>query len=203
MKPRDVFINCPFSADYHDFFQAIVFAVARSGFKPRCAREKDDGGEVRFDKICAIISECQYGIHDISNTELDAVSGLPRFNMPFELGLFLGARKFNSRRYSQQKALIFDREPHRYQKFISDISGQDIHAHGADVQTLIGKICAWLRDEVGDSRVPGGNAIATEYSRFRVDLPAVAAAKHLTIDELTFRDLVAIATEWIVAEAGA
>ena len=69
MNDRDVFINCPFSPDYSRHFQAIVFAVIRSGFTPRCARENDDGGEVRFDKICRIISESRYGIHDISKTE--------------------------------------------------------------------------------------------------------------------------------------
>jgi hypothetical protein len=69
---RDVFINCPFSSDYQVNFQAIVFTVVRSGFKPRCARENDDGGEIRFDKICKIILECPYSVHDISKTEPDA-----------------------------------------------------------------------------------------------------------------------------------
>ena len=86
MIGRDVFINCPFSADYQLSFQAIVFTIVRSGFKPRCARENDDGGEVRIDKICRIIRDCPYSVHDLSMTELDAASGLPRFNMPLELG---------------------------------------------------------------------------------------------------------------------
>jgi len=47
MGERDVFINCPFSVDYKDKFEAIVFTVVRSGFTARCARESDDGGEVR------------------------------------------------------------------------------------------------------------------------------------------------------------
>jgi hypothetical protein len=94
LSERDVFINCPFSSDYDEHFQAITFTVQRSGFKPRCARESDDGGEVRIDKILRIIRESPYGIHDISKTEPDPVSGLPRFNMPFELGLYLGARTF-------------------------------------------------------------------------------------------------------------
>lgn len=120
MKDKDVFINCPFSPDYEEFFQAIVFTVVRSGYTPRCARENDDGGEARIEKICRIIGECRYGVHDISNTEQDAASGLPRFNMPLELGLFLGARNFGPKR-SGKKALIFDRQKYRYQQFISDI----------------------------------------------------------------------------------
>lgn len=140
MNERDIFINCPFSANYQGFFEAIVFAVARSGFKPRCARENDDGGEVCFEKICRIIAESGYGIHDISNTEPDPGSGLPRFNMPLELGLFLGAHRFGGKKHSRKKSLILDRDDHRYQTFISDIAGQDIHSHHSGVGRLIEQI---------------------------------------------------------------
>jgi hypothetical protein len=135
MSGRDVFINCPFTDDYRAHFEAIVFTVVRSGFTPRCARESDDGGEVRFDKICRIIRECPYSVHDISKTELDADSRLPRFNMPFELGLFLGAKRFGGQPHNRKKTLIFDRDRFRYQSYISDIAGQDIHPHNGDVST--------------------------------------------------------------------
>jgi hypothetical protein len=36
-----------------------------------------------------IISGCKYSIHDLSRTELDKTTRLPRFNMPLELGLDL------------------------------------------------------------------------------------------------------------------
>lgn len=87
-----VFINCPFDARYRKLFLATVFAVFDCGFLPRCALEIEDGGEERIRKIKRIIRECRYGIHDISRVELDSKSRLPRFNMPLELGLFLGAR---------------------------------------------------------------------------------------------------------------
>ncbi len=203
MNERDIFINCPFSPDYRDFFHAILFAVARSGFVPRCARENDDGGEIRFDKICRIIAESRYGVHDISKTEPDPGSGLPRFNMPLELGLFLGAKRFGGRKHASKKSLILDRDGRRYQSFISDIAGQDIHSHGGDVNHLIERIATWLRDEGRNSAVPGGRAIASEFVRFKAGLPAIAASKRLDIDELTFRDLAAIATEWILAESDA
>jgi hypothetical protein len=203
MSDRDIFINCPFSADYQQYFQAIVYAVVRSGFTPRCARENDDGGEVRIDKICRIISESRYGIHDISKTEPDPYSGLPRFNMPLELGLFLGARKFGGKKHAQKKALIIDRQKYRYQKFISDIAGQDIHSHSGKIGSLIEEVVTWLRDEARDSRVPGGRAIAREFKSFCADLPMIAASKGLEPDELTFKDLTAIAASWILQYSGA
>ena len=199
MNERDVFINCPFSADYAAHFQAIIFAVQRSGFNPRCARENDDGGEIRIEKIFRIIRESRYGIHDISQTELDPGSGLPHFNMPLELGLFLGARQFGGRTQARKKLLILDRAPHRYQAFMSDIGGQDIHTHNGEVPRLIEEVATWLRDEAHDPSVPGGRAIAAEFMRFRTGLPAIAAAKHLETDELTFKDLTVIAAEWILA----
>ena len=85
-----VFVNCPFDADYKPMFDAIVFAVTDLGLVARSAREEDDGGESRLVKIQRIIEECKYGVHDISAVELDSVNKLPRFNMPLELGLFLG-----------------------------------------------------------------------------------------------------------------
>lgn len=81
---QSVFVNCPFDAGYAPFFDAIVFAVHDCGFVARCALEIDDGAQVRIDKIFDIIQECKYGIHDISRTEPDERSGLPRFNMPDE-----------------------------------------------------------------------------------------------------------------------
>ena len=44
--------------------------------------------------ICDIIKASRFGIHDVSRTESDKASALPRFNMPLELGFFLGARAF-------------------------------------------------------------------------------------------------------------
>jgi hypothetical protein len=55
-----------------------------------CALEDDDAGEFRLSKIERIIEECKFGIHDLSAVALDVATGLPRFNMPLELGLFLG-----------------------------------------------------------------------------------------------------------------
>ena len=200
MTDRAVFINCPFTPDYRAHFRAIVFTVIRSGFTPRCALEADDSSENRLEKICEIIGECRYGIHDISKTEPDADSGLPRFNMPFELGLFIGAKKFGATKHRMKKCIVFDSARYRYQQFISDIAGQDIHSHGARVTRLIEQVPTWFRDEIRDPAVPGGRAIATEYERFTTVIPDICRVKRLDPDEVTFQDYRAMAAEWIVAE---
>ncbi|HTM80997.1 hypothetical protein [Asticcacaulis sp.] len=201
MNSEDVFINCPFSDDYDSYFKAILFTVIRSGFNPRCAREDDDGGDVRFEKICRIIEDCKYGIHDISKTELDAASGLPRFNMPLELGLFLGARKYGDAEQILKKTIIFDRDPHRYQQFMSDISGQDIHAHNNDIPQLIIGVAAWLRRASKRKTVPGGTAIADEYAVFMQNLPIMLAARQMQPEDLTYDDDITFIAEWLVKNA--
>ncbi len=59
---------------------------------------------------------------------------LPRFNMPFELGLDLGCRDFGSLDLATKQCLILEREPYRYQLVLSDIAGNDVQAHGANAQ---------------------------------------------------------------------
>jgi hypothetical protein len=194
---RDVFVNCPFDSEYKAFFNAIVFTVIRSGFVARCALETDNAADNRFDKICQIIKECRYGIHDISRTETDGAPPLPRFNMPLELGLFLGAKKYGGTAHRQKSCIIFDRERFRFQRFISDISGQDIHSHHGDIRTLITELATWLRAQSGDQKVPGGRAIAEEFELFTTALPTICDARRLHVDEVTFGDYNTIVVQYL------
>jgi hypothetical protein len=137
------------------------------------------------------------GIHDISRTELDSAHKLPRFNMPLELGMFLGAQRFGSGRQKRKNCLILDIERYRYQKFISDIAGQDISAHDATTATLIGRIRDWLRPASGGRALPGGAAIVRRFEAFQAALPALCAEIRLEPAELTFSDYANLASEWL------
>jgi len=193
-----VFINCPFDEDYEQIRNAIVFAVYDCGFIPRCALEENNAGNIRFDKIQKIISECKFGVHDISRTELDEHNGLPRFNMPLELGVFLGAKRFGTSNQKHKNCLIIDREQYRYQQFISDISGQDIRSHNGDANTAIGLVRAWLNDASGRRTIPGGRDIAQRYEAFCGDLPEICRNAHLEINEVTFNDYSVFTSDWLI-----
>ncbi len=194
---RDVFINCPFDAAYKPLFQAIVFTVIRSGYEPRCALEVDDASVNRFAKIASIIEQCAFGIHDISRTEAEGDPPLPRFNMPLELGLFLGAKRYGKPAQRKKACIVFDIEPYRFQRFMSDIAGQDIHAHGGRPDRLIEALAGWLRRQGHDSRVPGGRQIAADYQEFRRLLPTFCDARRLHPDELTFGDDTTLMSEYV------
>lgn len=201
-KPRptnslDVFINCPFDAGYKPFFHAIIWTVIRSGYRARCAQEVDDGAQNRLGKIMDIIAECRFGVHDISNTDVDGDPPLPRFNMPLELGLWFGAHRFGGAPQADKRCIIFDRERFRYQRFISDIAGQDPHSHGGEIDTLIAELTAWLRHLPGGERPGGGRQMLQEYKGFRKLLPGMCADARLTVEELTFDDFVIFASGYI------
>jgi hypothetical protein len=74
----DVFINCPFSSDYEDLFDAIVFATLACGFQPRSALEVLDGGAVRLSKILDLIAQCRLSLSDIAGQDIDVHRGSPR-----------------------------------------------------------------------------------------------------------------------------
>lgn len=190
-----VFINCPFDSEYAPLFDAMVFAVYKCNFLPRCAKEVDDSSENRLDKIVRIIDESRLGIHDISRTELDEKTGLPRFNMPFELGLFLGARKLGGRKHRLKTGLVLDREPYRYQSFISDLAGQDIKAHQNNPRTLIIAVRDWLNAVRSD--IPSGSLIWDEYEEFQSTLPELCQELNLVEGELTFVDYTRLIYGWL------
>lgn len=200
MAPAEsVFINCPFDSDYQRLLRAVVFAVHDCGFVPRSALERDDGSEVRIDKILRIIGESRFGVHDISRTEPAPASGLPRFNMPLELGMFLGAKYFGDGEQSRKACVIFDRERYRYQVFCSDLAGQDVRGHGDAEREVIRGVRDAARTWVPERMLPGGDAIFQRYCRFVASLPRQARRMSLHPDELTFGDLSYLVLEWMGA----
>ena len=192
-----VFINCPFDTRYRKLFHAIVFAVSDCGFTPRCALEAEDGGEVRIRKIKRIIRESRYGIHDISRVELDPKSRLPRFNMPLELGLFLGAQEYGVAEQKQKQSLVLDSVPYRYQKFCSDIAGQDVRAHGNQTVKAVAAVRAMLATALGGFRLPGPVRIVERYSAFQAELSALCRELAIAPGELQFVELRTLMEEWI------
>ena len=195
---RQVFLNVPFDSHYKKLFHALVFAVHECGLVARCALEQDDGGQIRLGKLYEIIRSSRFGIHDLSRTTLDTTNRLPRFNMPLELGIFLGAREYGGRPQGQKSCLILDRDRHRYQIFCSDIAGQDIRAHGNEIHHVLTAVRNWLQANLPTgNRVPGPSRLATRYVEFRRQLPYMCRVERLRPSELTFLDYRQLIDAWI------
>lgn len=193
---QNVFINCPFDDDYKRLLDAAVFAVQIAGFTPRCSLEASNAGQNRLYKIMDIISSCRYGIHDISRTELSP-GRLPRFNMPLELGLDLGCWRYGSDHLGDKRLLVMDRSAHRYQKFISDIAGQDIVSHSNNSGKIIRHVRDWLSTESKAMTIPGGDYIYGRYKSFQRVLPDLCKVMKLNRDQLTFSDFSRAVRIWL------
>jgi hypothetical protein len=191
-----VFVNCPFDQDYLPLFHAAIFTFHDAGFQARCALELSNAVENRLAKIIRIIGECKYGIHDISRTELNP-SKLPRFNMHLELGIFLGSQSFGDSHQRTKNCLIMDHKPYRYQRFISDLLGQDVSSNDGKVQGVIREIRNWLRVSSGRKNIPGDDVIRARYRTFRRALPSICQALRLTPQKLTFIDYVDVIGYWL------
>jgi hypothetical protein len=191
-----VFINCPFDPDYASLFPALVFAVADCGFVPRCALEESDSSDSRIEKLYRIIKACKLGIHDISRTELSKQK-LPRFNMPLELGIFLGAKRYGSHHQRGKNCLILDRSRFRYRKFCSDIAGNDPQPHKNSPRKAVIVVRNWLRTVRPAYKLPGGPAIYERYKAFGEDLPVLCASLKLDSNALEFNDLTTVVEEWL------
>jgi hypothetical protein len=195
---NSVFINCPFDATYRPLFEAVTFAVYDCGFFPRCALEIEDSSQVRIEKINGIIRHCRLAVHDISRTQLDRATRLPRFNMPFEFGIFLGAKTFGTKEQRRKACIVFDRERYRYQAFLSDIAGQDIRGHGRSVSAAIQQLRDFLSTHCPRNvMLPSGDALLARYRTFRRAVPGSCRREHLDPARLTFRDLTVLIVGWI------
>jgi hypothetical protein len=126
--------------------RVLIFTVIQCGFKPRITTERSDSGGVRIKKISGIIGESKYSIHRISHIEPLAAGALPRFNMPFELGIDIGCREHGSDDLKTKRFLVLEKERYRYQKVLSDIAGNDIKAHENEPLLLVRAVRNWFAE---------------------------------------------------------
>ena len=179
---RPVFINCPFDPAYRPLFRAMCFGVAACGYKPRCALDESDSAAIRFNRILDLITEADFSIHDLSRVEVDSSSGLPRFNMPLELGADLALRLRGPARHRRRRVLVLDAVLHRYDQTLSDISGMDVEAHGNEPARVIAAVRDWLNSGRGSvPPLPGAAAIVADYAALQ-DVAAEIIAR-LRLDQ--------------------
>lgn len=202
LKPHDyrksVFINCPFDSAYEPLFHGIIFVVHHMDLEPRSALETTDAGQPRIDKILDLIESCKYSIHDLSRTELD-LHGFPRFNVPFELGLDLGCKRYGPPPQERKMTLILDVNRYRSRTFMSDIAGLDVEEHNGSVATAITVVRNWLRyaSDVLPVAAPSGAMIYSRYEAFQLALPGTCDALNWDVDNLPFADFSWAVYDWI------
>ena len=196
---KNVFINCPFDREYLSLLKPLLFAVIDCGLEPRLASERSDSGEERIKKIKEMIRESRYSIHDLSRMEPIKIGELPRFNMPFELGLDFGGRYFGPKALARKRCLILEKERDRFQKVLSDISGSDILAHNSDPEKLVQNVRNWIFDIVRKN-IRSGTKIWQRYNKFLSSFESSARDEGFTqkdIDEMPMAEFIYFIKSWI------
>ena len=161
-----VFVNCPFDDDYAPILQAMLFCIVHLGFTPRIATETTDSGATRLAKIGDLIFQCRYSVHDLSRCQAVREGEMFRLNMPFELGIDWGCRRYAADERAQKRILVLEEQRYRYQAALSDLAGCDIESHGGQYQKAVRKVRNWLVSEAGAHKV-GAESILNAYAAFQ------------------------------------
>jgi hypothetical protein len=128
-RAGDVFLNIPFAATHEYLYLSLIAGLATLRLTPRCVLEIPPQ-QNRLDRLFTLIGECAYSIHDLSYVKLSGGSGprVPRFNMPFELGIAVAIAKSQAAGQRHQFSM-FEAKPYRLQKSLSDVLGYDPYIH--------------------------------------------------------------------------
>jgi hypothetical protein len=129
---HSVFLNVPFDTEYSPLFIALIAGLTALGRTPRCVLEVPSDGRNRLERIFGLIASCGASIHDLSRVELSGDLNVPRFNMPFELGM---AYALCELRY--HSFFVLEETPFRLQASLSDLNGHDPHIHGGDTPGIL------------------------------------------------------------------
>lgn len=180
--PSNVFINVPFDERYEPLFEALVFTITACGYRVNCALEDDDSGNVRMEKLERMIRSSAKSMHDLSRIEIGQ-NELPRFNMPFELGLAIGAKLYGVRR-KDDKIKIMVAEPYKLPAYLSDLGGNDPSAHHNEPEKLIKIVRDFLYTDPLGVVLPGPKHLIDAFCAFKVTLPQIAATIDHQHDEI-------------------
>lgn len=173
--------------------------------------ETRDGGAIRVRQIQDMIQNSKFSIHDISrilpkswNFETESAikqerDYLPRFNMPFELGLDLGCKQYLKK---DKRCLILEEKQYRFKEVISDIAGQDISFHSNEPSSMVKAVRDWIYKNSENQKPEAYTIIWDIYNEFEYDLINKLEENKLDPSkmwEIPFSELIDIMKDWISA----
>jgi hypothetical protein len=119
---ESVFLNIPYDPPFEDLYLAYIVGLTQLGLQIRVALAVPNQG--RLATIIDLIEKSDFSIHDLSRVEIS--HGVPRFNMPVELGLALYRSHMTK---GKHRVFIFEKQAQRAQRSTSDVNGIDPQIH--------------------------------------------------------------------------
>jgi hypothetical protein len=198
---RAVFINCPFDPAFSRLLKPLIFCILDLGLEPRIALERFDSGEQRVDKIIELIESSKYGIHDLSRLRAAKPGEYYRLNMPFELGLDLGCRRFGGPKWAGKRLLVLEKDDFAYRAALSDIAGSDIRVHRNKPTGMVSVVRDWLNGQA-DLQAHGPTLIWRRFNEFTAASYDILTGRGFSdgdIKRLGLRELMYEMRQWIAA----
>jgi hypothetical protein len=161
--------------------------------------ERADSGESRFSKICELIDHSMYSVHDLSRIRATQIGEIFRLNMPFELGLDIGARLFSSKKHRKKKCLTLETEQYRFQAAISDLSNSDIKHHKGKPIIVVKCVRNWFA-ESGFKKLPSATVIWDNFNNFMNDFHERRIGDGFTeedIYEMPIKEMIDYMNDWV------
>lgn len=179
--------------------KSLVFTILYLDLTPRISQTRSSSRS-RIEQIMEHIEESMYGIHDLSRSKALKDGELPRFNMPYELGLDIGCVRYGGARHRNKKVMILETDQYHYQKVLSDISGQDIFSHLDNPEVLVRKVRDWFSNNNLAAALPGPSKIWAAYNQFCAHLVVKLESEGYGPDEIDnaqIGDVIKFAKDWI------
>lgn len=128
-RAGNVFLNIPFAPTHEYLYLALIAGLTALRLTPRCVLEIPPQ-QSRLYRLFELIGSCAYSVHDLSYVKLSGGGGdkVPRFNMPFELGIAV-ALALAQPGPRQHQFRILEAKEFRLQKSLSDVLGHDPYIH--------------------------------------------------------------------------
>ena len=178
-KPEPVFLNIPYDSAFEDLYVAYIVGLTRLGLNVTATLAHPN--QDRLAKIIELIERCSLSIHDLSRIE--ASHGIPRFNMPLELGIAL----YRSAKAKHQ-VYVFESKAFRAQRSTSDINKMDPRIHNGTPKGVMSSLLNLFR--------PAGNPITVpemlrSYKAVKAKLPELRknAGSKSVFEKAVFEDL--------------
>jgi hypothetical protein len=178
---ESVFLNIPYDSSFEDLYLAYIVGLTQLGLRILAALAVPNQG--RLATIIDLIEKSHFSIHDLSRVEVSR--GVPRFNMPVELGLALYRSHATK---GKHRVFIFESKAHRAQRSTSDVNGIDPQIHKGTPKGVMSALRNIFRQPGDATTVP---EMLTSYQAVRRKLPELrrnAGSKSL-FEAAVFKDL--------------
>ena len=162
---QNVFLNVPFDPKYRPLFVALIAGLTALGREPHCVLEVPSSGRNRLDRIYDLIASCGASVHDLSRVSLSGRMRVPRFNMPFELGMAYGLSRQISHSF-----FVFEERGHRLQASLSDLNGYDPQIHHGTQTGVLGCLLDCFATPAGSPPLSTLKSLTRNLSRVMLKL---------------------------------